>query len=185
MRLELTGRQVSISPGLRALVDDKLARVLRQVNDSGISVAVVVTKEKYLKVVEAAIHARGERFLHAVARAETWELAVNAAAEKLEQQARKMKGKLHHRTRRGASSKAKRAAADSTAAEPAVPAPAPPRRVVRAARYAVKPMTVDEAVLELDALDAAFVVFRDSSTEAVNVLYRRKDGQYGLIEPDA
>jgi putative sigma-54 modulation protein len=185
MRLELTGRHVTISPGLRTLVDDKLARVLRQINDSGISAAVIVTKEKYLKVVDAAIHARGERFLHAVARAETWELAVNAAFEKLEQQARKMKGKWTQRKRRGTGPKARQLEVDAAAnGVPVLPAQKA-RRVVRAARYAVKPMTVDEAALELDELDAAFLVFRDASTETVNVLYRRKDGQYGLIEPDA
>jgi putative sigma-54 modulation protein len=182
MRLELTGRHVAISPGLRTLVDDKLARVLRQVNDSGISAAVIVTKEKFHKVVDVALHVRGEKFLHAVARAETWEVAVNAATEKLEQQARKMKGKWQQRKRRGTGSKVRQAEIDAATGE--VP-PAPrPRRVIRAARYAVKPMTVDEAVIELDELDGAFLVFRDASTEAVSVLYRRKDGQYGLIEPD-
>lgn len=185
MRLELTGRHVAISPGLRTLVTDKLARVLRQVNDAGISAAVIVTKEKYLKVVEAALHARGERFLHAVARAETWEAAVNAAVEKLEQQARKMKGKLTAKTRRGSGAKAKQAAVDAAANGVELPPPPKARRVIRAARYAVKPMTVDEAALELEEIDDSFLVFRDASSETVNVLYRRKDGQYGLIEPDA
>lgn len=182
MRLELTGRHVAISPGLRTLVDDKLARVLRHVNDAGISAAVIVTKEKFEKVVEASLHLRGEKFLHAVARAESWELAVQAATEKLEQQARKLKGKLEQRKRRGSASKAKQLAIDeaSTALPPAPRA----RRVIRAARYAVKPMTVDEAVIELDELEASFLVFRDAATETVSVLYRRKDGQYGLIEPD-
>jgi putative sigma-54 modulation protein len=183
MRLELTGRHVAISPGLRTLVDDKLARVLRQVNNSGISAAVIVTKEKFQKVVDVALHVRGEKFLHAVGRAETWEVAVHSATEKLEQQARKIKGKWQEKKRRGTGLKARQAAVDEASA--AVP-PAPrPRRVIRAARYAVKPMTVDEAAIELDELDAAFLVFRDASTETINVLYRRKDGQYGLIEPDA
>lgn len=186
MRLELTGRKVTISPGLRALVDDKLARVLRQVNDSGISAAVIVTKEKFLKVVDVALHARGERFLHAVARADTWELAVNAAAEKLEQQARKMKGKWKTKTRRAAGTKATRAAALEAAAAPGLEPPAPPApRIVRASRYAVKSMSAQEAAVQLQALDTEFLVFRDAVTDAVNVLYRRKGGQFGLIEPDA
>ena len=186
MRLELTGRQVIISPGLRALVNEKLARVLRQVNDSGISAAVVVTKEKFQKVVEVALHARGERFLHAVARAETWELAVNASVEKLEQQARKMKGKWKTKTKRAAGTKASRADALAAAAAVAIESPArPTRRIVRASRYAVKSMTAQEAAVALEALEDDFVVFRDVVTDAVNVLYRRKGGQFGLIEPDA
>ena len=182
MRLELTGRHVTISPGLRHLVDQKLARVLRQVNDSGISAAVIVTKEKFEKVVDAALHARGERFLHAVARANTWELAVNQAVEKLEQQARKMKGKWQTRKRRAAGAKVTPVPpAEGAAPQAAAPAK---RRVVRAARYAVKPMTIEEASLELEDRDDAFLVFRDASSDAVSVLYRRKDGNLGLIEPD-
>lgn len=185
MRLELTGRHVAISPGLRTLVTDKLARVHRQVNSSGISAAVIVTKEKFLKVVDVALHASGERFLHAAARAETWEAATTAAFEKLEQQARKLKGKREQRRRRGSLPKARQAAVDTAASGVELPPAPKARRVIRAARYAVKPMTVDEAAIELEELDASFLVFRDASTETVSVLYRRKDGQYGLIEPDA
>jgi putative sigma-54 modulation protein len=56
---------------------------------------------------------------------------------------------------------------------------------VRTTRYSVKPMTVEEAALELEGQKASFLVFRDANTEAVNVLYRRADGQFALIEPDA
>ncbi|MFN2446147.1 MAG: ribosome hibernation-promoting factor, HPF/YfiA family [Vicinamibacterales bacterium] len=181
MRLELTGRHVNISPGLRSLVNQKLARVLRQVNDSGISAAVIVTKEKFNRVVEASLHARGERFLHAIARAETWELAVNQAVEKLEQQARKMKGKWHERKRRAPGPKA---APAPPVEEPPAARTARKRRVLRATRYSVKPMTVEEASMELEEMDAPFLVFRDALTETVNVIYRRKDGQLGLIEPE-
>lgn len=183
MRLELTGRNVVISPGLRTLVNQKLARVLRQVNDSSISAAVIVTKEKFLKIVDASLHLRGERFLHAVARAATWELAVNQAVEKLEQQARKLKGKWQTRKRRAAGPKG--VEAPPIAEAPAKRAPRAKRRVVRSPRYDVKPMTVEEASMELDDEDTTFVVFRDAGTDAVNVLYRRKDGRLGLIEPDA
>lgn len=186
MRLELTGRHVTISPGLRSLVNQKLARVLRQVNDSGISAAVIVTKEKFQKVVDASLHLRGERFLHAIARAESWELAVNQAVEKLEQQARKMKGKWQTRKRRAAGGKGTLPIPieEAMAAAPAREAK-PRKRVVRAARYAVKPMSVEEATIELEDQDVTFLVFRDDTTDAVNVLYRRKDGQLGLIVPDA
>ena len=63
---------------------------------------------------------------------------------------------------------------------PAAPGP----RIVRATRYAVKPMSVEDAALRLDAVDDSFVVFRNADDDAVNILYRRKDGNIGLIEPD-
>ena len=62
---------------------------------------------------------------------------------------------------------------------------APPLRIIRARRYAVKPMSVDEAALEVGPSDEAFLVFRNASTDTINVLYRRPDGNLGLIEPEA
>jgi putative sigma-54 modulation protein len=59
------------------------------------------------------------------------------------------------------------------------------RRVVRAQRYSVKPMTIEEAAIELEGQKAPVLVFRDATTEAVSVLYRREDGQIALIEPEA
>ena len=64
-------------------------------------------------------------------------------------------------------------------------APAAGARIVRTRRFLVKPMTVEEAILELGVGDDGVVVFRDAATERVNVLYRRKDGDLGLIEPEA
>ena len=57
-------------------------------------------------------------------------------------------------------------------------------RIIRTRRYAVKPMSVDEAALEVSAVQGAFIVFRNASTDTVNVLFRRPDGNLGLIEPE-
>jgi putative sigma-54 modulation protein len=63
-------------------------------------------------------------------------------------------------------------------AEPEIP------RVIRATRYAIKPMSVDDAALRMEQGTDAFVVFRDAASSAINIVYRRKDGQLGLIEPE-
>jgi putative sigma-54 modulation protein len=55
---------------------------------------------------------------------------------------------------------------------------------VRASRYAVKPMSIEDAALRVESADETFVVFRNADTDAVSILYRRKDGNLGLIEPD-
>ena len=198
MRVELTGRHVEISPGLRRLVERKLKKVNRVVNDAGVSATVVVTKEKINNVVELTLHARGEQFLHAVAKATSWETAATDVVAKVLHQAEKMKGKWHERKRRGLAARsvhtprlARRA--QSRGAEPvtspmsAAEARRPAvrdRRVLRAERYSVKPMTVEEAALELEGQKAPFLVFRDANTDAVNVLYRRDDGRIALIEPE-
>ena len=109
MRVELTGHQVDISPGLRNLVDRKLAKVHRVLNDAGVSASVVVKKEKVQNVVEITLHARGERFMHAAGKAETWQTAMTAAVSKLMHQTEKVKGVWQERKRRGARGQAPRA----------------------------------------------------------------------------
>jgi putative sigma-54 modulation protein len=101
MRVELTGHQVEISPGLRTLVDRKLAKVSRVLNSAVVSAGVVVKKEKVRNVVEISLHARGERFLHAVGKAESWQSAMTAAVAKVLHQSEKVKGVWHERRRRG------------------------------------------------------------------------------------
>ena len=108
--------------------------------------------------------------------------------EKVEQQAKKVKGKWTERkrsdTRRrtprvpGTDGTGRAARAEAPEREPVVP------RVIRATRYAVKPMSVDDAALRMEETTEAFIVFRNPESEAVSIVYRRKDGNLGLIEPD-
>jgi putative sigma-54 modulation protein len=101
MRLELTGHQVDISPGLRTLVERKIAKVSRVLNNAGLSAGVVVKKEKVHNVVEITLHARGERHMHAVGKAETWQSAMTLAVAKLLHQTEKVKGLWQERKKRG------------------------------------------------------------------------------------
>lgn len=178
----MTGRHVAVSPGLRTLVNRKLDRVLRRLDNAGLSATVVASRQRQDSVVEVTLHARGEHFLHAVGKGREWEIAANAVVEKLERQAEKLKTKWQGRKRRGG-----RPPAEPDAAEPH--AAAPPRRtlprIVRASSYSVRPMTAEEAAMEMESQEAAFLVYRDVETGDVNVVYRRKNGQIGLIEPEA
>jgi putative sigma-54 modulation protein len=101
MRVELTGHQVEISPGLRNLVDRKLAKLTRVLNNAGVSAGVIVKKERVHNVVEITLHARGEHFLHAVGKADTWQSAMTAAVAKVLHQTEKVKGVWKERKRRG------------------------------------------------------------------------------------
>ena len=101
MRVELTGHQVEISPGLRNLVDRKLLKVSRVLDSAGLSAGVVAKKERVNNVVEITIHARGERHMHAVGKAQTWQSAMTLAVAKLLHQAEKVKGVWKERKKRG------------------------------------------------------------------------------------
>lgn len=188
MRLELTGRHVEITPALRRLVDRKLARLERMMNDSALSAQVVLTGEKRGRRADVTLHARGEKFLHGVGDSTKWETSLSQALDKIAQQARKVKSKWQEPKRR--------LAKDGVAAHPEavavrpVPAGRPavrPRmpRIFRASRQALKAMSVVEAAREIDANGEGVLVFRDADTAAISVLFRRANGELTLVETEA
>jgi putative sigma-54 modulation protein len=182
MRLELTGRHVDVTPELRKKVEKRLAKVDRLLKGGIVSVQAVLTLEKYRHKSEFTVHTRGDHFLHGFGDSNAWEASVSAAIEKIEQQLVKVKGKWQERKRRATSPRV--LVAEAELASPVPPEPSKKPRIRRVPRYPVKPMTVDEAALAVEGGTDAFLVFRNASTDAINVLYRRKDGQLGLIEPE-
>ena len=76
MRLELTGRHVDITPGLRRLVEQKLGKLERLLNDSAVSAHAVLTRDKHRHRADITLHARGEKFLHGIGASSVWEQSV-------------------------------------------------------------------------------------------------------------
>ena len=192
MRLELTARHFTIPAPVRKIAEQRLGRCLRPLNDGAVSAQVVVTREKTRFHAEVTLHARGEHFLHGEATGRDAQTALNSSIDKIDRQVQRLKGKWTERKRQGISaSKAasaaprpeKGAAVFGTGLE--VRDNGGQMRIIRARRYAVKPMSVDEAAMEVADGSDAFLVFRNSSTEKINVLFRRADGNLGLIEPEA
>ena len=182
MRLDITGRHVEVTPSLRQLITRRLATLQRVLNDAAVSALVIVTKEKYRHKVEMVIHARGDHTLSGMGEGNTWPLAIRQASQKIEQQAKKLKGKWDDRRRNGAARRsplALNAAGAEAGGDTAAAA-----RIVRARNYAIKPMSVEDAALRLDDGSDTFLVFRNADDDALTILYRRKDGNLGLIEPD-
>lgn len=177
MRLVLTGRHLEITPAVRRLVDRKIDKLIRVLNDGIVSAQVVLTKQKYRNIAEVILHARGDHILKGIGETDAWETSLSSAVEKIAQQAQKVKGKWQERKRRATPVKQLPPKATDGDEER-------PPRVVRATRYPVKPMTVDEAALAVEKGPDTFLVFRNASTESINVVYRRKDGNLGLIEPE-
>jgi ribosome hibernation promoting factor len=177
MRVDITGRHVDVTPPLRRLIDQALTKLERILNDRAVSATVTLTKEKYRHIAEIIVHARADHTLTGVGQGNTWPLAIRQAHHKVEQQAQKLKSKWtggrHRVAREGGDGR--------TAPTRANASPAP--RVIRG-RYPVKPMSIEDAALRLESGREAFVVFRDAGSDAVSILYRRKDGNLALIEPD-
>lgn len=180
MRIDITGRHTPVTTNLRHLITKRLASLERLLNDAAISALVIVTKEKYRYKVEMAIHTRGDHTLSGTAEATSWALAVRQAALKIEQQAKKLKGKWNDRKRQSARLvRARKLAPDIPET---LPSDLP--RVIRATRYPIKPMSLDDAALRMEDTDDTFFVFRNADDDdGVAILYRRKDGNLGLIQP--
>ena len=198
MRLSLTGRQIDVPPTLRQLVTRRLERLERVFNDTLVSAQVILSKERHLLQAELILHARGDHTLSAVGAGTTWSIAVAEAAEKVTQQAHKLKGKWKTRKRRNGDRREMRAgagAAGRSANGVETPASAPAAadggsvRVTRVAgvrktRYAVKPMDLDDAVTRFRAASEPFLLFWSVETERLALLFERPDGRLGLIDPE-
>lgn len=181
MRLVLTGRHLDISPGLRALVNKKLARLERTLGDAIVSAQVVCVRHKDRLEADVSLHMRGDHVLAGRASGDTWQSVITAAVDKIGRQGDRVKGKWKERKRR-----AVRPAARLDEVAPAAVDGQPRRagpRVVRVTRTALKPMTVETAAIELAASGEAYLVFRNAESDALSVLLRRGNGDFGLLEP--
>jgi putative sigma-54 modulation protein len=178
MRVDITGRHVDITTGLRQLIGRRLGKLERLLNDRALSATFTLTKEKYRCRTELVVHAKGDHMLSGNGEGNGWPVSVRQAVEKVEHQAEKLKSRWTEGKRQRGGARAANAAAT---AEPR--SAAAPRARVRTTRYAVKPMSVEDAALRLESGAENFVVFRNADTDAVSIVHRRKDGSLGLIEP--
>jgi ribosomal subunit interface protein len=173
---------------VRRIVEGKLARIERMLNNSAVSAQVVLSKEKTGSRADVTLHARGEKFLHGAGRGENLGAAMAAAVEKLANQAQTLKGKWQERKRRGG---AKAAPAPSPAEAVAVDEAPPTKRarvrmprILQASRQTIRTMSVGDAADLIDGGDGA-VIFRDAETSRIAVLYRAAGGDLTLIETEA
>lgn len=184
MQVHITGRQVTITPAIRKFAEEKLRKVEKLLGGP-IDAHVVLTVEKRRHHAEIQVKSR-TALLSGAHETEDLYASIGDVVEKLERQALKHKEKLTNRKKRDG----RRIAASLP--EPEAPSKrkakpqAPPRRprIVPSDRYRLKPLSPEDAAMELDSLGGDLLVYRDDQTYRVNVLYRRKDGNFGLVDPE-
>ena len=193
MRLELTGRHVDITPALRRLVEQKLHKLERLLNDSAVSAHAVLTRDKHRNRAEITLHARGEKFLHGLGDSTVWEQSVGQAIEKLTKQARKVKGKWKEprkAARKGEPNvgelgeAAAVRAVDANARRPSRSKSTATAPMLHASRQALKTMSVTDAARAVGTDGDSVVVFRDLETATVSVVYRRSNGDLALVQTE-
>jgi putative sigma-54 modulation protein len=177
MRIIISGKNIPITDALRAIVDKKLGKFDRYF-DEDTEVRVVMSVEKNRHIVEITIPLNGS-ILRAEDYSDDMYTSIERVLQKLERQIHKHKTKLEKRIKEGAFQD------DGSLFDIEIePEESEQYGVVRTKRFALKPMSIEEAITQMELLGHDFFVFNNAETEEVNVLYRRRDGGYGLIEPD-
>jgi len=185
MGIECTGRNVEVTAALKNLARARAERLERHLGGPA-NVRIVLSHEKHRFGAEIiATHRRQRWNAHEYTTADP-RAAVALAFEKIDAQAMKDSEKRRDRKNRVSQRLLEPeppapAPSPRKAARSAAPTP-PERRIVRTSRLAVKPMSIEEATLSIEDSEQEFLVFRDSSTEKVAVIYKRRDGNLGLIE---
>jgi putative sigma-54 modulation protein len=185
MNLDITGRHIEITPALKDFTEDKL-RKLEKLLHGPLEVKVVLGIEKHRHTAEIQVKSKSAVFSGTQ---ETGDLyaSIGEVVDKLERQALKHKEKKRDHKGRQSLRDPEVAAAMEAATPPLSAAEAEEQRAAprihRSERYSPKPLSVEDAVLELDSTGEDLLVYRDASSGRVNVVYRRKDGDYGLVEP--
>jgi putative sigma-54 modulation protein len=177
MEFEYTGRHVEVTPTLRTHVEDHFKKIDHIFNDTTARAHVIIEVEKNRQIGEVLVHWRDHTLTATDTNADMY-MALTRAIAKIEKQAIKLKKKIIDR-KQGARRNS------SAAPEPdgqLEASPASPR-IIPDRRYAVKPMTAEEAAMRLSGEADQLLVFRDADTNRIGVLYKRKDGNFGLIEP--
>jgi putative sigma-54 modulation protein len=177
MNVEITGRHVLITPAIRTYLLKRLRKFVKIFGEE-ISFHVIVDVEKQRQTAEILLKSK---LLDLTGKGQTDDMynSIVRAIEKLERQALKHKSKIIEGKRQRA--KAKSVAVRLGVGEPSARVLEQKSSGIREEEAQRKPMAVEEAVIELNHADYPFVVFRNSESGAVNVLYRRKDGTLGLV----
>ena len=176
MKVEYTGRQIEVSPAIQEFTEDHLNKI-RKVLGEMIEVHVILTVAKYRHSAEINLKSRTFK-INGIEETHDMYASITAVLEKIERQALKHKGKKIDKKRKATTT----AQAAVARAEP-VPANSQLPQVILSSSLDAKPMTVEEAVHEVDTSNSEFIVFRNAEFECVSVVYRRRDGNFGLIEP--
>ncbi len=171
MNIIVTGRHLEITPALKTYAEKKIRRFDRYL--SNIAEAIVtITVEKYRHKVEVLMKANGV-LIQAEGTTNDVYSSIDEVAEKLERQIKKYKEKLvSHRKAEGKSM-----------AIPAEAATPESGKIIKNKRFELRPMSPDEAAMQMELLDKDFFVFTNDNSGNINVIYRRRDGNFGLIEP--
>jgi len=184
MSVDITGRHIEITEPLRKFATDRLER-LRGVIDEILEVHFILTVEKHQRhIAETNIKTRRD-FYHAEEVSTDMYTSIAAVLDKVEKQILRDKERTVARKRHNNNHKGGQVVTTTSVIELEELLGERLPRIIRTYEVAAKPMSVDDAAIQIGGSDRDFLVFRNADTERLNVVYKRKDGNIGWIEPEA
>lgn len=179
MNIVVTGRHVSVTKDIKEYAQEKVTKAMKEIPNA-LDAHIIMDIEKHNQIVEVNVLANHIR-MSAKESSRDFHSAIDLVCDKLHAQARKYKQKLQfHRPRKNLQSELKVNIMSSDGLETDRVHP----HLVSVETCHIKPMFTDEAILQMEISEEDFMMFHNADTEKVNVIYRRKDGNFGLIEPD-
>jgi putative sigma-54 modulation protein len=177
MQLSVTFRHMEASEALKNYVHERMGKLTKYI-DKPLDSQVTLSVQKFRNMADVVINANGIRIAGQEAHEDMY-AAIDLVMDKIERQVKKYRQKIRkHKPVLGREIRWRRDIYEQESfeddKEPVV---------VRTEHYFVKPMSVDEAAMQMDLSQQSFLVFNNATTQTVNVIYRRKDGNYGLIVP--
>lgn len=176
MSVNVKGRNIDVTPALKEYVEKKITKVTKQFKTVG-DISAVLKVEKGNHIVEITVPASGI-LLRAQETTKDMYSSIDLVVEKIERQIHKYKTRL---MKRKYSNFAETAPAPAPAAEPVEEGEF---EIIKNKHFTMHPMTAEEAILQMNLLNHDFFVFYDPDLGSTNVVYRRKDGKYGLLSPE-
>lgn len=177
MKINIIGRQINVYEDTKAMINERLSKLNKYFSDEGVA-TVALSHKHGTATMEVTIKASGTLFRSEVD-GDSFRTALDKSIDNIERQIRKNKTRLQKRLREGAF------IPDEPAAyTPADEATDEVEFIIRTKKFEFTPMSVEEAIMQMNLLGHEFFVFNDAETEETCVVYKRKDGNYGLIAPE-
>jgi putative sigma-54 modulation protein len=174
MNISYTTRGFDLTEAIKKYTEEKLRKILTVEELLDVSLNLEHARHQYK--AELLVHNRNARFT-AIERTPDVFKSIHAVIDKIQKQVKRHKEKLIGRKRK-VLPRASRLGVETTLEKPSTP------RVIRARKQDVKPMSQDEAVLQLEKGKESFLIFRNIGSDSINILFKRKDGNYGLIDSE-
>ncbi len=171
MKIKIAGHHTDAGPKIRDYIIEK-TEGLERYFDRIVSVDVFLSVERERQIADFHAHLMNKKTINAREESTDMYVSIDTAIDRVKRQLVKFKDQLHDVRDQ-----------QHVAKVEALSDEAPAKRIIRSETYFQKPMTAEEAALQLEAIDKEFLVFVDVDTDEIGIIYQRRDGNFGLIEP--